>query len=114
MAVATYIALPPRPLRRATRSTYVRRRITVLAFVTALATSVGLAVSDGLADHGGDPASTSAVGRSTPYVVQPGDTLWSIAERFASGGDLGTYVDALVTLNGGSTVIQPGQQLRLP
>jgi LysM repeat protein len=86
----------------------------MLAFAAALAVSVGAAADDGLADRGDDPASTSAVGRSTgSYVVQPGDTLWAIAERFHSGAGLTQYVDALVTLNGG-TVIEAGQQLRLP
>jgi LysM repeat protein len=109
MTTTTYIARPP----RATDPTFVRRRIGVLVFAAALAASVGLAANDGLADRGGDPASASAVGRpATTYVVQPGDTLWAIAERVGHGS-VALYVDALITLNGGS-VILPGQQLRLP
>jgi LysM repeat protein len=109
MATATYVARP----MRMTDATFVRRRLGVLVFAAALASSVGVAAHDGLADRGGDPASAAAVSRSTTYVVQPGDTLWAVAERMNRGGDLTLYVDALITLNGGS-VILPGQQLRLP
>ena len=104
-----YVAVAPRP----TEATYRRRRLVVLAFVTALAVSVGVSVYDGLAYRGGDPASTSAAGQSHTYVVQPGDTMWAIAERLHGGGDVVGYVDALIALNGGS-VIQAGQELRLP
>lgn len=109
MATATYIARAPAPAA----STFLRRRIGVVAFAVALVVSIGVAVDDGLADRGGDPASTSAVGRSNLYVVQPGDTLWAIAQRVHPGGDTAGYVDALVSLNGGSAIV-PGQQLRLP
>ncbi len=109
MATATYIARVPAPAE----SVYVRRRIGVAAFVVALAVSIGVAVDDGLADRGGDPASTAAVGHANTYLVQPGDTLWAIAQRMHPGGDTAGYVDALVSLNGGSVIV-PGQQLRLP
>jgi len=43
------------------------------------------------------------------YIVQPGDTLWLLAQRF------GTTVDAIKTLNGlTSEVIQVGQILLIP
>ena len=109
MTTTTYIARPPRTadLR------FVRRRLGALVFATALVASVGIVAGDGLADRGGDPASTSAAGRSAAtYVVQPGDTLWAIAERLGHGS-IALYVDALVTLNGGSVIV-PGQLLRLP
>jgi Tfp pilus assembly protein FimV len=47
------------------------------------------------------------------YVVQPGDTLWAIAERWYPGAEVAEVVDALVSLNGGAT-IQAGQTLHLP
>ena len=109
MATATYIARVPAPAA----STFLRRRIGVVTFAVALAVSVGVAVDDGLADRGGDPASTSAVGHTNVYVVQPGDTMWAIAQRVHPDGDTAGYVDALVSLNGGSVIV-PGQQLRLP
>ena len=56
---------------------------------------------------------SEATSRDRLYVVQPGDTLWAIADRMHLRGDLALYVDALITLNGGSAIV-PGQQLRLP
>jgi nucleoid-associated protein YgaU len=47
------------------------------------------------------------------YVVQPGDTLWSIARSLDPKGDVRRTVDQLVELNGGAAV-QTGQRLRLP
>jgi len=83
--------------------------------------SIGSVAQRGLADRGGEPASVSAVGRSTDglagyaptYVVRSGDTLWGIAERLYPGADLARIVDALVSLNGGAT-INTGQTLNLP
>lgn len=67
----------------------------------------------------GEPAATPApTPEITPspeptprtYVVEPGDTLTQIAERF------GTTVDALVEANGieDPDLIQPGRELRIP
>jgi LysM repeat protein len=47
------------------------------------------------------------------YVVQPGDTLWSIAERFHGPTVLADYVDQLVDRNGG-THLDVAQPLTLP
>jgi LysM repeat protein len=109
MTTTMYVVRPP----RATELRFVRRRVGALVFAVALIGSVGVVAGDGLADRGGVPASTSAAGRSAaPYVVQPGDTMWAIAERVGHGSTA-LYVDALITLNG-SSVLVPGQQLRLP
>jgi hypothetical protein len=45
-------------------------------------------------------------------VVQPGDTLWSIARRLQPEGDVRPLVDALADRNGGAGV-QAGQRLWL-
>lgn len=110
------VVVPPRYAVAPSHGTYVRRRVVVCAFLAALALSLGVAVQHGLADRGGDPASAPAIGRSTAatYVVRGGDTLWEIGERLHPGSGLAEYVDALVALNGGSTVIAEGQVLRLP
>lgn len=47
------------------------------------------------------------------YVVQPGDTLWSIASRLAPAGDPRVIVSQLESEAGGVTIF-PGEHLRLP
>jgi nucleoid-associated protein YgaU len=48
-------------------------------------------------------------------VVQPGDTLWSIAGEVSGDGDVREVVDRIQELNGLSgTVLIPGQVLELP
>ena len=48
-------------------------------------------------------------------VVQPGDTLWSIAEAAADGADPRAVVDAIATRNGiDAGAVVPGQSLVIP
>jgi nucleoid-associated protein YgaU len=47
------------------------------------------------------------------YVVQPGDTLWSIADAVAPGTDRREAVGALTDAAGGTELV-PGQRLELP
>ncbi len=47
---------------------------------------------------------------SEVYVVQPGDTLWSVASQFDTDGDVRDTVHRLADLNGGSA-ITAGQRL---
>jgi Tfp pilus assembly protein FimV len=47
---------------------------------------------------GGGPAGPQV------YVVQPGDTLWSIARRLDPAGDVRSTVDELVSRHGSATV----------
>jgi LysM repeat protein len=59
--------------------------------------------------HGGTPAVYTEV------VVQPGDTLWSIASEHYPGDDVRNRVDDIERLNGlQSPVITVGETLRLP
>lgn len=115
MATTFQVHLPLAGLGRQapTRSTFVRRRVGALTFAVALVVSVGSVAQHGLADRGDDPASVSAVGRSVSYTAQPGDTMWSIAERLYPGSDIAWVVDALVSLNGG-TSLAVGQPVLLP
>jgi Tfp pilus assembly protein FimV len=48
------------------------------------------------------------------YVVEPGDTLWSIARRVAPGRDPRPVVDALVEANDLHDGLQAGQELSVP
>jgi len=56
--------------------------------------------------------------RSAPrptVVVQPGDTMWSIAARVASGGDVRARVEQIAALNGvAAQALVPGEQLAVP
>jgi Tfp pilus assembly protein FimV len=58
-------------------------------------------------------AATAARRAASGYVVQPGDTLWSIARRLQPEGDVRPLVDQLVDLNGG-TDLEVGQRLPIP
>ena len=99
----------------------IRRTAAVLVALAVLAAgAVGVGELVGaVADLGGRPAAASevasALGSSTPgvHVAAPGDTMWSIAQQYR--GDVGRdrYVDALIDLNG-DTSIQVGQAVRLP
>ena len=114
MAIAVVV-----PGRLADRSrpvqVYARRRLMVLFVVAAIALVLLVSTGHVVANRGGAPASTPAVrpANSAVYVVQAGDTLWSIGERFHGHTPLADYVDSLVAANGG-TGIQLSQALTLP
>ena len=67
---------------------------------------------------GGAPevdAPRTSTGASGAYVVRPGDTLWSIATRFAPSTDPRIVVDAIRSANGlDPAALVPGQQLSIP
>lgn len=92
---------------RATRAGgYLRRgrRAAAVAAVVAAA-SVGFA----LVAHGGSPRPEATV------VVQPGDTLWSIAAAHYPQDDTRTRVADIERANGlDGPVIEVGQSLQLP
>lgn len=97
-----------RPPRRGVRLTR-RGRLVLLALLLVLTGVVGVlvAASTGEAAAPAGPAPT--------VVVQPGDTLWSIAARYAPGPDPFRTIEQIRQLNGlyGYTV-QPGETLMLP
>ena len=120
---------------------YMRRRLVVALVALGLIIGIGVSARAVLADRGGVPASSpairsasteaasasaaavssaeaavaapAAVASGIQYIIQPGDTLWSLAERFHATKGITSYVDALVDANGGAT-IQPGQLITLP
>ena len=114
------IALPERravhrqPSPRVTRShsagVYWRRRLVA----TALGLGVLLAAAHAGAALGG---TTTTASERSPHVksviVQPGDTLWSIAHRLAPAADTRDVVDALAAQRGGSD-LQVGDVVRWP
>ena len=46
--------------------------------------------------------------------AQQGDYYWKIARRFAKDDAVGAYAKDLISRNGGSTLVKPGQLLNLP
>jgi hypothetical protein len=121
------VVLPP--VTRPGARIYRRRRLAVLLAVVApvlialafatFATSGGaagvqIAPADAPIVH--EPMVYGASGQPVPpravYIVQPRDTIWSIARELDPSGDPRAMVDRIVSLNGGA-VLQPGQRLRL-
>jgi hypothetical protein len=119
------------PARLARRASYRRRRVLAAALLVLTTVAVVLlvgAISTGFAG-GGHPSSTagassptsaaaaSAAGVAAPagpvHVVQPGETLWSIAAAVAPHTDVRRTVDRLVAANGDGP-LTVGQHLRLP
>jgi hypothetical protein len=88
------------------------RRGRVLARGTAIAlvVAVFLLVAPGLARGDGPDRPAQRV----TYVVEPGDTLWSIARRVAPGQDPRPVVDGLIEANGVQGGLQTGQELSVP
>ena len=125
-----YAAVLPGHLAHSVPTTqvYIRRRLLVLAVLVAVVAVVWLGAGSVRATRDGEPAAPSA-GRPAvssaavssaavssaagSYMVQPGDTLWSIAAQHHGKADQADYVDALVQRNGG-TIVQVGQVLALP
>ena len=75
---------------------------------TVLMTAVG---ADPVVENGVDLSGAFIRGEQV-YVVQPGDTLWSIASSLTDG-DIRSFVDDLIDLNGTASV-DVGQRLVLP
>ena len=50
----------------------------------------------------------------TVYTVQPGDTLWNIAEQYCGDTYILEYIEDLKGINPGLTVdLRPGQKIRV-
>ena len=97
-------AIRPLRARRATSGWRVTARSAIAACLVVLA-GFGLAQIA----HGGSPAA------DTNVVVQPGDTLWSIAASHYPGDDVRVRVDDIEHANGlRNPIIEVGQTLRLP
>ncbi|MEY2476629.1 MAG: hypothetical protein QOG87_1944 [Actinomycetota bacterium] len=95
-----------------------RRRLIALAALVVLVLALQLAVHTASAWLGDgslavpEPASGAAAAGSV-YVVQPGDTLWTLARRAQPTGDLRPLVGRLADARDGRP-LQAGQRLVLP
>ncbi len=97
-----------RPVRsRFRRSVLWRRRIVAGVIALGVVATAGRAAA---ALGGGPLAASGAAPSVTTYVVEPGDTLWTVAERLAPESDPRPVVDALVEARGSATVI-PGETI---
>lgn len=99
----------PTTVRRATpASTYLRRRV--------IAVMVGLGVIGGVVQAGGALAGSSPSGRPARpaepivHIVQPGESLWSIAAEVAPNRDPREVVDALADARG-TTQVEVGEAI---
>ena len=128
MAAVTICSNPRtrRPVRLATTrlparphpSVAVRRRRAALTLVVLVALGILLGAGS-LAGAGQAPATprtqvrldATAVASAT-HVVQPGDTLWSVARRIQPDGDIRPLVARLRAAHGPGPLL-PGQPLRI-
>jgi len=92
---------------------FLRRRLLVGVVFIAVFIALTIGAGSALANRGGAPASISAVRPAITYIVQSGDTVWSIAEQVRGGASQVDYVDALVIAIGDAS-LQVGQVISLP
>ncbi|MEM7140566.1 MAG: LysM domain-containing protein [Actinomycetota bacterium] len=110
LTVPFEMGAPDMPVRRPVNpEVYRRRRLAVLAVVAGLV--LGLASFGRSADATQTPESKAA--EAVLVVVQPGDTLWSIAETLVPDTDPRPLVAELRDIAGPGS-LQPGQLLTVP
>ena len=100
--------------QRATAATYRRRRLGVAIFATSVLLVAGVV----LGRLGAGPLASSETSHSgliaqQSYVVEAGDTDWSIAESLHLKGDIRPVVDYLASQHTGQP-LQVGEVLELP
>jgi hypothetical protein len=89
--------------------TRVRRRLAATLAVVAVAAAWGPVLGDSIGRRDVEPVARSR------YVVQPGDTLWSIAVEMAPSDDPRPLVDAISSANAiDPTTLVPGRTIVIP
>jgi nucleoid-associated protein YgaU len=110
---AAFISLSHPTTTAAPHPAYWRRRLVVVALAIVLVGTLLSAAGSIAAAFGDVPASVP--GRrpaQRTYLVQPGDTLWSIARSYRPTGDVNGLVTQLERLNGAA--LRVGQRIMLP
>ena len=106
-------SLPARP--QSTRLVLTRRGRRVISTLVALPLAIAAFI---FALSAGDAAATntsSSVSTSLTWItVEPGETLWSLAEEIAPTKDPRDVIAEIVSLNQLHSDIQPGQRIALP
>jgi hypothetical protein len=100
----------PQPARSHQRAVYRRRR--VLAALVGLGLVLAT-VRVGVTLGGSSLASPERLPHVQQIVVQPGDSLWSIAGRVAPGHDLRPIVDAMAD-SLGTGALRAGETIPVP
>lgn len=90
-----------------------RRRVVVAGMLLAVIVMAALVVGRVSTVLGGTPAVPGHRPGTASYVVEPGDTLWSIARSLQPKGDVRSLVRGLGAANGGAS-LTVGQVLVLP
>ncbi len=115
---------PNHPMPNYSTPNYTVRRTLVAAVALAVLVAAAVAAvqtAGALVDLGGRPAAASEVTTTAAagelvrsiHVAVAGDSLWSIADLYRGPVGRDRYVDALISLNGGTDVLV-GQAIRLP
>jgi hypothetical protein len=114
-----------RVVGRIDRPNYAARRLGALVVALGSVVVMAALINSMLVGLGGSPASaaeataiaaadaSTAVVAPAIHVAAPGDSLWSVADQHRGSVDRDRYVDALIELNG-STSIVVGQAVHLP
>lgn len=85
----------------------------VVVLIASLAIGNGALASLAPAPSPAGTSSSAAVEPGGAVVVEPGDTLWTIARRVQPSGDVRPLVDQLIALNG-TAPLQAGATVQLP
>jgi hypothetical protein len=121
-AVAPRLGVDVSVRRRVRTTRRIRRRRTAVALLVAGVVTVlclpvsavaGRAASTPSAGAAAGAAASATQAGTSTYVVQPGDTLWSVAERIDHGGDPRALVAALENRLGTATV-HAGERIQVP
>ncbi|MDP9402418.1 MAG: LysM peptidoglycan-binding domain-containing protein [Actinomycetota bacterium] len=99
--------------RRHTPGATLLTALLVAAWLVASGVLGGAAPGSSLTTSGSAPPTPVVPVASTSYVVQPGDTLWSVARRLRPKGDVRPLVDHLGRQTGGRP-LRAGQRIPLP